>query len=108
MAQRIDLKQQPDLKPVHLAQLDQAVEDRLPVLVAGEIVVGEEESLDAFGRIGANDGLDVVGRAIARLAALHIDDGAKAALERTAPASIEAGVGADHLRRELFRQEWEG
>ena len=75
-----------------LAQLDQAVEDRLPVLVAREIVVGDEEAGDALRGIGAHDGLDVVGRAVARLAPLHVDDGAEAALERTAAAGIEAGI----------------
>ena len=33
-----------DLKPLLLAQVDEAVEDRLPVLVAGEVVVGDEEA----------------------------------------------------------------
>ena len=36
------------LKLVRLAQLDEAVEDRLPVLVAREIVVGDEEAADAL------------------------------------------------------------
>ena len=49
------------LKPSLLAQLDQAVEDRLPVLVAREIVVGDEEARDALRGIGAHDRLDVVG-----------------------------------------------
>ena len=46
----------------------------------------------ALGVIGAHDRLDVVGRAVARLAALHVDDGAEAALERTAAAGVEAGA----------------
>ena len=43
------------------AHRDQPVEDRLPVLVAREIVVGDEEMVDAVGEIGAHDALDVVG-----------------------------------------------
>ena len=37
-----------DLELLDLAQVDQAVEDRLPVLVAGEVVVGDEEVEDAL------------------------------------------------------------
>ena len=40
----------------------------------------------------ADDPLDVVGRAAARLAALHVDDGAERALERAAAAGVEARV----------------
>ena len=36
--------------PLLLAQLDEPVEDRFPVLVAGEIVVGDEEAIDALRR----------------------------------------------------------
>ena len=36
------------LDAVFVAQLDDAVEDRLPVLVAGEVVVGDEEAVDAL------------------------------------------------------------
>ena len=44
-----------------MAQLDQAVEQRLPVAVAGKIIVGDEESLDALSVVLAHDVLDVVG-----------------------------------------------
>ncbi len=73
---------------------DQAVEDRLPIAVAGEIVVGDEKAKDALGEIGAHQALDIVGVAPARFAALDIDDRAKAALERAAAPGIE---GADRL-----------
>ncbi len=53
----------------------------------------------------AHDLLDVVGRAIARLAALHVDDGAERTLERAAAAGIEGGVGAGGAADELPRQE---
>ena len=44
--------------------------------------------------IGAHDRLDVVGRAITRLATLDVDDGAEAALERAAAPGVEARIGA--------------
>ena len=47
-----------------LAQRDQAVEDRFPVLVAGEVVVGDEELVHALREVGADDALDVVGAAM--------------------------------------------
>ena len=80
------------LKPCCFAQLDQAVEDRLPVLVAREIVVGDEEAADALRRIGAHDRLDVVGRAAARFSPLHVDDGAEAS----------TGRGSRGRRRNLY------
>ena len=92
MAQRVDLDDEIERQASPLARIcDQPVEDRLPVLVAGEIVVGDEEMVDALGEIGADDRLDVVGRAIARLAALHVDDRAERTLERAAAPGVETG-----------------
>ena len=48
MREHVDLDQEGDAETLFLAQLDQPVEDRLPVLVAGEIVVGDEEARDAL------------------------------------------------------------
>ena len=62
----------------------------LPVPVAGEIVVGDEEGLDPLREILADDRLEVVGGAEAALAPLDVDDRAEAALERAAAAEIEA------------------
>jgi hypothetical protein len=45
--------------------MDQPVEDRFPVLVAREIVVGDEELGDALRGVRPHDLLDVVGRAVA-------------------------------------------
>ena len=81
MAERVNLQKKSDLEAFLFAQLDQAIEDRLPVAVAREIVVGDEEARDVLFGIGAHDAFDIVGRAVARLAALHIDDGAEAALD---------------------------
>ena len=54
MALRIDLHEELEAQPFLLAQLDQAVEDRLPVLVAGQVVVGDEELVDALRQVGAD------------------------------------------------------
>ena len=72
------------------AHLDQPVEDRLPVLVAREVVVGDEEVVHALREVGAHEALDVVGVARARLASLDVDDRAEAAVERAAAAGVEA------------------
>ena len=51
VAPGVDLDGEPDrLDPLDLAQMDDPVEDRLPVLVAGEIVVGDEEADRCPGR----------------------------------------------------------
>ena len=104
VAQRVDLQDQLDPEAFVLAQIDQAVEDRLPIAVPGEIVVGDEIMGYALGRVGAHDRFDVVGGAVARLAALDVDDRAEAALERAAAAGVEARVMADHPRHHMARQ----
>ena len=88
-----------------LAQLDQAVEQRLPVAVAGEIVVGDEEALDALRDVLADDPLEIVGRAEPALAALHVDDGAERALIGTAAAEIDARQRTGRAAHVLARQD---
>ena len=94
VGQHIDLDEEVQAEALDLAQLDHPVEDRLPIAVAGEIVVGDEEARDALLRVLAHDALDVVRVAPARFAALHIDDGAERALERAAAPGIEGGQDA--------------
>ena len=98
VAERVDLDHQAERDPVLLAQLDQAVEDRLPFPVAREIVVGDEELVDALRPVEPHQMLDVVRRAVARLAALHVDDGAERALIGAAAAGVEAGAEAERAR----------
>ena len=74
-------------------------------LVAGEIVVGDEELADALRPVQAHEMLDVVGRAEARLASLHVDDGAERALIRAAAAGVEAGAQAERARDVSLGQE---
>jgi hypothetical protein len=50
--------------------------------------------VDALLPVEAHEMLDVVGRAVARLATLHIDDRAEGALVRTAAARVEAPPAA--------------
>ena len=96
VAERVDLDHQAERNLVDFAQLDQPIEDRLPLSVAGKIIVGEEEARNAFRPVLADDVLDVVGRARARFAALDIDDGAERTLIRAAAPGIET---ADWCRR---------
>ena len=105
MAERVDLQDQLDAEFFAFAQFDQPVEDGFPVAVAGEIVVGDEKPGDALRRIGAHDRLDVVGGAVARYAALDVDDGAEAALKRAAAAGIEAGIFREHELDQVARQD---
>src|SRR6185437_7488892 len=105
VAQRVDLDDEAELHLFVLTQLDDAVEYDLPVLVAREIVVGDEEAVQSVGDVAADDLLDVVGRAAARLAALHVDDGAERSLVGAAAAGVEARLGAAGALDALARQK---
>ncbi len=105
VAKRIDLDGEADLRELAVAQLDQPVEQRLPVAVAGEIVVGDEEALDALGVVLAHDPLEIVRRAEPALAALHVDDGAERALVGAAAAEIDARQRAGGAAHVLARKE---
>ena len=93
-----------------LAQRDHPIEDRFPVLVAGKIVIGDEKLVDALRHAGPHHALHVIGVAVPRLAALDIDDGAKAALEGTTPAGVAGGiqqVASDHVARQQRTEDLE-
>ena len=60
VAERVDLDGEADVHPLAFAHLYQPVEQRLPVLVAREIVVGDEELVDALRPIEPHQMLDVV------------------------------------------------
>ena len=59
VAERIDLDDEAGVELLHLAQINEAIENDLPVLVAGEIVVGDEEGAQALGVIEPHDALDI-------------------------------------------------
>ena len=104
VAHRVDLRDDLDAQALLLAHRDQAVEDRFPVLVAREVVVGDEEVVHALREVGADDALDVVGAARARLAPLHVDDGAEAAQERAAAPGVEARAQTAGAANDVDRQ----
>jgi hypothetical protein len=60
VAKRVDLDNQTGVEFLHLAQVNTAVVDRFPILVAGEIVVGEKEGAQALRVVHPHDLFDVV------------------------------------------------
>ena len=60
---RIDLRDDLDRQPLLFPHPDQPVEDRLPALIASEIVVGDEKVVHALRDIRADQSLDVIGAA---------------------------------------------
>ena len=73
--------------------------------ISREIIVGDEEPDHAFFQMRAQQPLDVVSGPVARLAPLHVDDRAEAALERAAAPGIERPdrrrVALQPLRRQV-------
>src|SRR6202453_2744023 len=104
VAERVDLDGEADVD-AFLLQLDHSVEQNFPVAVAGEIVVGDEEPVDALRVIGADDLFEIVGRAKAALAPLDVDDGAERALIGTAATEIDAGIRPGGALDMLARQD---
>jgi len=112
VAKRVDLNGEADIHSFVDAHLDHAVEQSFPLAVAGEIVVGDEETLDPFRVVFPHDVFEIVGRADAAFAALHVDDGAERALIGTAAPEIDArqvphgalDVLARQVRRRLARK----
>ena len=101
----IGLDDKGDGQPFFFAEFDQAVEDRLPVSVTREIVVGDEVFRHPPGGVGPDQRLDTPGPAEARLVALDVDDAAKAAIERAAAPGIETGEAAGGAAQHAERQE---
>ena len=86
------------LRQTALLLSDQPVEYLLPVLVAREVVVGDEEASDPLLVVLADDLFQVVGTAEATLPTLHIDDGAERTLVGAASPEIDAGQRARRNR----------
>src|SRR6202044_3391965 len=108
VAKRVDLDHQSKRDSSVLTQLDQAVEDRFPILVARKIIVGDEEFVDALRPIEAHQMLHVIGGTIARFAALHVDDRAERALVRTAAASVKTRAQPEGARNISLWKERHG
>src|SRR5262245_19986087 len=66
VTERIDLDDELQFEPFALAHRDEAVKDRLPIAVAREIVIGDEEAKNALREVGAHQAFDVVGLTPAR------------------------------------------
>ena len=105
VAKRIDLDHQTDWDAINLAKLDEAVEDRLPVPVAGKIIVGDEELVDPLRPIEAQQVFNVIGRTMARRAALHVDDRAKRALVRAPTSGVKTSAQSERTRHKPFWKE---
>ena len=101
----IDLDGKTETGELGLAQMDEAIEQQFPISIAREIVIGNEESLDALRMILAHDLFEVVGRAEAAFAALHIDDGTERTLVGTAATEVDAGKRTRSTSHVLARQK---
>ena len=99
VTERVDLNDEAQFELFNFAQIDEPVEDRLPILVTSEVVVGDEEGAQPLRVIFPHDFVDVVRRAAARFSALHVDDSTERALIRTAAAGVETGQAADRALR---------
>src|SRR5262245_53581000 len=86
--------------------MDDAVENRFPVLVAAEIVVSDEKVGDAVRPMIADCLLDVIARAGPRLLALDVYDGAERALKWTASTCVEGSKLLNGPTQVLGRQNW--
>ncbi len=105
IADRINLHDDVDLEAVFFSERDDTVEDGFPILVAREIVVGNEIVTHALRITGANHAFYVIGRAVAGFAALHIDDAAEAARVRAAAPGVETSELARIARYIALGQE---
>ena len=98
MAHGVHLDHELYVEAFHLAHLDKAVENDLPVGVTREVVVRDEEARHALLNVAANNVLHLVDGAAARLPPLHVDDGAEGTLEGQPRPGIKAGVFARSCR----------
>src|SRR6187431_2613405 len=81
--------------------MNQTIKDRLPILVACKVIVGDEKTSQPLGVIYAHDLLDVIRRATTRYSSLHIDDGTERALIRAAASRIKTRHAASRTLRAL-------
>src|SRR4029078_13643856 len=89
-----------------LAQMNKTVEQQFPIAITREIIVRYEEAPDALPVILADDLFEIVGRAKAAFAALHVDNGAERALIRATSPEVDTGKRSRGPPHMLPRQEW--
>ena len=102
---RVDLDRKADRQALADPQLDHPVEQLFPMPVAGEIVVGDEEPLDALRVVFPDRAFEIVGRAEPALATLDVDDRAERALVGAAAPEIEARQRARNPPDVPWRQD---
>src|SRR5207248_2166616 len=98
VTKRVDLDDETGVELLDFAQPNHAIEDRFPIFVPSEVIVGDEEAAQPLRHVFADDALDVVRRSAARLASLHVDDRAEGTLERATASGVEAGHVARRAR----------
>jgi hypothetical protein len=96
VTERVDLNSQMNIEVLLGPELNNSVEDRLPVFVAREIVVADEVVAHALPLPGANQLFNVIRASKPGFTALNIDDCAEAATERTSAARVE-GTGRTQI-----------
>lgn len=84
MAQRVDLDHEPQFDTFTAPQLNYAIIESLPVPIANKIVVGDEEPIDTYFVVRADNFLKIVDCAKTADPTLYIDDAAERAFVRTA------------------------
>jgi hypothetical protein len=74
MAKCIDLDGKAKIPPLLFAKFNNPIEQGLPILVAGKIVVCDEEGVDALRDVCTDYGFDVIRAPSSRLAALQASE----------------------------------
>src|SRR5262249_8261936 len=77
VAKRVDLDRKTKFVEFGCFQIDQAIKQNFPVTVAREIIIRDEETLNALGMVLAHNFFEVIRRAKPALAPLHVDDRAE-------------------------------
>src|SRR5262249_6269867 len=90
VAQRVDLDRETDRQSFAEPQMDHSVEQRFPMAIAGEIVVGDKKPLDPLRVVLAYRSFEIVGGAEPAFPPLYVDDRAERALVGATAPEIKA------------------
>ena len=85
----VSLQREMNLETGRRPELDDPVENRLPVMVTGEIIISDEKVPHALGVSRTDDLLYIACCSESGLPALHVDDGAEAAIEGASTACVK-------------------
>src|SRR6516162_7322195 len=86
VTQRVHLYREADLQALADPQLDHPIKERLPMAIAREVIIGDEEPSVTLAVVFTDRALEIVRRAKPALAALDVDDRAERALVGAAAA----------------------